>query len=86
MYVMVYMMGPIDAPISKVGVEITDSLYVVVNMIKMTRMGDDVLLKVKQGADFILGLHSVGAPLKENQIDVSWPCAPMEEKIYCTFS
>ena len=85
MYVMVYMMGPIDAPISKVGVEITDSLYVVVNMIKMTRMGDDVLLKVKQGDDFILGLHSVGAPLKENQIDVSWPCAPMEEKFIAHF-
>lgn len=85
MYVMVYMMGPLDAPISKVGVEITDSLYVVVNMLKMTRIGEDVLLKVKQGATFIPGLHSVGAPLKENQRDETWPCAPMEDKYIAHF-
>lgn len=85
MYVMPYMMGPVEAPISKIGIEITDSLYVVVNMLKMTRVGDQVLKKIKHGATFIPGLHSVGAPLKENENDVSWPCAQMENKYIAHF-
>ena len=85
MYVIPYMMGPMHSEISKAGIEITDSLYVVVNMIKMTRVGNEVIEEIRQGKSFIPGLHSVGAPLKENEQDKLWPCAPMEHKYIAHF-
>jgi phosphoenolpyruvate carboxykinase (GTP) len=78
MYVVPFCLGPLTSPYSKIGIEITDSAYVVVGLKTLTRMGQPVWARLNTTTDWMPCLHSVGAPLKPGKSDSSWPCNPNE--------
>jgi phosphoenolpyruvate carboxykinase (GTP) len=78
MYVVPFSMGPLGSPLSKLGVQVTDSPYVVASIGIMTRMGSEALALIKDGTDWVRAVHSVGAPLTAGEVDVAWPSNPVK--------
>jgi len=74
MFVVPFSMGPLGSPLAKIGVQVTDSPYVVMSMGIMTRMGTVVLKSIDDSTEWVRAIHSVGAPLAAGDTDVSWPC------------
>ena len=85
LYVIPFSMGPIDSPIAKYGIEITDSPYVVESMKIMTRVSFKIIDKIEAGAPFVKCVHSVGYPLPGDTADIPWPSAPVEKKYITHF-
>ena len=82
LYVVPFAMGALESPLCQIGVQLTDSPYVVVNMRIMTHMGSAAIKKLGSTGRFIPCMHSVGAPLRDGQKDVPWPCEPDLQKKY----